>query len=285
MKLTVHHETTYLYACPVLLLPHRMMLRPRGSHEIAVLASSLSCSPEAELDWTQDVFGNLIATGTFSKPTAELVIVNDLTVEQSAAAWPVFRIAPEAHSFPFEYSPDDLAALGTLVALESNDPEGRLGAWAQAFIHGTSTDTLSLLKDINVGLLDAVAYRTRDEEGTQTPLETLSLASGSCRDIAALFIEAVRLLGLGARAVSGYLYDADASPGGGGSTHAWAEVYLPGSGWIAFDPTHRRVGNANLVPVAVARSNRQIMPITGGYVGLPEDFITMDVTVHVAPEE
>src|SRR5690606_25227883 len=88
MKLTVHHETTYLYACPVLLLPHRMMLRPRGSHEIAVLASSLSCSPEAELDWTQDVFGNLIATGTFSKPTAELVIVNDLTVEQSAAAWP-----------------------------------------------------------------------------------------------------------------------------------------------------------------------------------------------------
>lgn len=188
-------------------------------------------------------------------------------------------------SFPFEYSPDDLAALGTLVALESNDPEGRLGAWAQAFIHGTSTDTLSLLKDINVGLLDAVAYRTRDEEGTQTPLETLSLASGSCRDIAALFIEAVRLLGLGARAVSGYLYDADASPGSGGSTHAWAEVYLPGSGWIAFDPTHRRVGNANLVPVAVARSNRQIMPITGGYVGLPEDFITMDVTVHVAREE
>ena len=285
MKLTVHHETTYRYARPVLLQPHRMVLRPRCSHEIAVLINSLSCSPEAELNWTQDVFGNLIATATFSQPTAELVIVNDLAVEQSAAAWPVFRIAPEAHSFPFEYSPDDLAALGTLVAFEGDDPEGRLGAWAQAFIHGTSTDTLSLLKDINAGMLDAVAYRTRDEEGTQTPLETLSLASGSCRDIAALFIEAVRLLGLGARAVSGYLFDADASPGGGGSTHAWAEIYLPGSGWIAFDPTHRRLGNANLVPVAVARSNRQIMPIIGGYTGLPEDFITMDVTVHVAREE
>lgn len=284
MRLMVHHETTYRYARPVVLQPHRMVLRPRGSHEIAVLASSLSCSPEAELDWTQDVFGNLIATGTFSQPTVELVIVNDLTVEQSAATWPIFRIAPEAHSFPFEYSPDDLAALGTLVARDGDDPEDRLEAWAQAFIHRPSTDTLSLLKDINAGMLDTVAYRTRDEEGTQTPLETLSLASGSCRDIAALFIEAVRLLGLGARAVSGYLFDADASPGRG-STHAWAEIYLPGSGWIAFDPTHRRVGNANLVPVAVARSNRQIMPIIGGYVGLPEDFIAMDVTVRVAREE
>jgi len=284
MKLKVHHATTYGYARPVVLQPHRMVLRPRGSHEIAVLASSLSCSPEAELDWTQDVFGNLIATATFSQPAAKLVIVNDLTVEQSAATWPIFRIAPEAHSFPFEYSPDDLAALGTLAEFKGDDPEGRLRAWVQAFIRSRSTDTLSLLKDINAGMLDAVAYRIRDEEGTQTPLETLSLASGSCRDIAALFIAAVRFLGLGARAISGYLFDADA-PLGGGSTHAWAEIYLPGSGWIAFDPTHRRVGSANLVPVAAARSNRQIMPIVGGYVGRPEDFITMDVTVHVASGE
>ncbi|WP_274630910.1 transglutaminase family protein [Arvimicrobium flavum] len=285
MKLTVHHETTYWYACPVLLQPHRMMLRPRGSHEIVILASSLSCSPEAELDWTQDVFGNLIATATFSQAAAELVIINDLTVEQSAVEWPIFRIAPEAHSFPFDYSPDDLAALGTLVTVEHEDPEGRLAAWLRGFIHGTSTDTLSLLKDINAGILDAVAYRARDEEGTQTPLETLLLASGSCRDIAALFIEAARRLGLGARAVSGYLFDADASPGDRGATHAWTEIYLPGSGWIAFDPTHRRIGNANLIPVAVARSNRQIMPITGGYAGLPEDFMTMEVTVHVARKE
>ena len=284
MKLTVHHETTYRYSRPVLLQPHRMMLRPRGSHDIVVLAGSLSCTPEAELDWTQDVFGNLIATATFSRATAELVIINDLTVEHSAAAWPVFRIAPEAHSFPFEYSLDDLAALGTLVSFEHEDPGGRLGAWVRGFIHRTSTDTLSLLKDINAGMLEAVAYRTRDEEGTQTPLETLSLASGSCRDIAALFIEAVRHLGVGARAVSGYLFDPDASPGGRGATHAWSEIYLPGSGWIAFDPTHRRIGSANLVPVAVARSNRQIMPIIGGYIGLPGDFIAMDVTARVARE-
>ncbi|MDH4992411.1 transglutaminase family protein [Aquamicrobium lusatiense] len=284
MKLTIHHRTTYRYAPPVALQPHRMILRPRGSHDIALLSSSLSCTPVAELEWTQDVFGNLIATGIFPEPAAELVITSEFTVEQSAVAWPVFRIAPEAHSFPFAYSPDDMADLGTLRIPEHGDAEGRMGAWARAFVRGAGTDTLSLLNDLNAGILDAVAYRVRDEEGTQTPLETLALASGSCRDIAALFIEAVRHLGFGALAVSGYLFDPDPPADDPGSTHAWAEVYLPGAGWIAFDPTHRRLGGANLIPVAVARSNRQIMPIVGGYVGTPEDFLGMDVTVRVTPE-
>jgi len=284
MKLTIHHTTTYRYAHPVVLQPHRMMLRPRGSHDVAVLASSLVCSPAAQLDWTQDVFGNLIATGSFIEPAAELVITSELTVEHLSVAWPVFRIAPEAHAFPFQYSSDDLAALGALRIPEAGDPDRRMEAWARAFVRGVSTDTLSLLKDVNSGILGPVAYRVRDEEGTQTPLETLALASGSCRDIAALFIAAVRHLGFGARAVSGYLYDPQASAEDPGSTHAWGEVYLPGAGWIAFDPTHRRLGGANLIPVAVARSNRQIMPIIGGYVGAPEDFLAMNVAVSVRPD-
>ena len=127
MRLTIHHKTAYRYAHPVVLQPHRMILRPRGSHDIALLSSSLSCSPDAQLEWTQDVFGNLIATGIFPKPAAELVITSEFTVEQSAVAWPVFRIAPEAHSFPFTYSPDDMAGLGALRIPEHNDPEGRMG--------------------------------------------------------------------------------------------------------------------------------------------------------------
>jgi transglutaminase-like putative cysteine protease len=281
MKLSIHHRTTYRYARPVVLQPHRMMLRPRGSQDMTVLAASLACSPAAEFDWAQDVFGNLIATGTFGEPASELVITSNVTVEQSAAAWPVFRIATEAHSFPFEYSPDDLVDLGELRIPPHADPEGKLKGWAWDFVRGTRTDTLSLLKDVTAGILGPVAYRVRDEEGTQTPLETLALASGSCRDIAALFIEAVRHLGLGARVVSGYLFDPQARVDDPGSTHAWAEVFLPGAGWIAFDPTHQRLGGANLIPAAVARSNRQIMPISGGYVGTPEDFIAMDVTVSV----
>ncbi len=284
MKLTVHHRTTYSYAHAVVLQPHRMVLRPRSSHDVAVLASSLICSPAADFDWTQDVFGNLITTGTFSEAATELIITSEFTVEQSAVAWPVFRIAPEVHSFPFAYSPDDMSDLGTLRIPEHDDAEGGMGAWARAFVRGAATDTLSLLKDLNAGILGSVAYRVRDEEGTQTPLQTLALASGSCRDIAALFIEAARHLGFGARAVSGYLFDPHMPADDPGSTHAWAEVFLPGAGWIAFDPTHRRLGGANLIPVAVARSNRQIMPIVGGYVGTPEDFIAMDVKVSVTQE-
>lgn len=92
-------------------------------------------------------------------------------------------------------------------------------------------------------------------------------------------------LNFGARAVSGYLIGDGQSQDDGGTTHAWAEIYLPGAGWIAFDPTHNRVGSAHLIPVAFARTNRQIMPVSGGYLGAAEDFASMDVIVRVQPEE
>ncbi len=239
-------------------------------------------TPEADLAWTQDIFGNLIATAAFAEPTTELTIVAEALVDQRSAQWPTFMIDPSAHNYPFAYSLDEMIDLGQLHQPDWLDPGANIvGPLARKFVAGLATDTLSLLKDINAGVLGDIAYRVRDEEGTQSPAETLALRSGSCRDIAALFIEAVRHLGLGARAVSGYLYDPDSRLGDEGSTHAWAEVYLPGAGWIAFDPTHRRVGGANLIPVAVARSNRQIMPVAGGYLGAPEDFDTLHVSVKV----
>jgi transglutaminase-like putative cysteine protease len=281
MKLHIAHSTTYRYARPVALQPHRLMLFPRQSHDLDVLASSLRCTPEPQLSWTQDVFGNVVSTASFADQSDTLSITNEMTVEQCAPAWPVFQIAPGAHSYPFTYSDADVADLGGLLAPQHPDEDGGLKRWARGFIYGAPTDTLSLLKDINSGIIGAVAYRTRDEEGTQSPLETLAKASGSCRDIAALFIDAVRRLGFGARAVSGYLFDPDAPEGDAGSTHAWAEVYLPSAGWIAFDPTHAKVGSAGLVPTAVGRCNSQIMPVTGGYTGAPTDFVAMDVKVSV----
>lgn len=283
VRLSVQHRTTYRYARPVMLQPHRLMLCPRGGPELRVLDASLVCQPAAELAWTEDVFGNLAATATFAEPTAELVIASSLSVELTAEPWPVFRVAPHAHSFPFAYSPADLLDLGALLVSQAG-VGGTVAEWARRFVYSAPTDTLSLLKDLNTGVLSSIAYRTRDEEGTQAAAETLSLGSGSCRDLSALFVDAVRHLGFGARAVSGYLYDPDASEGDARSTHAWAEVYLPSAGWIAFDPTHRRVGGAGLIPLAVGRSNEQIMPVVGGYVGSPEDFVEMDVSVRVAPD-
>lgn len=280
-RLAVSHRTTYRYRRTVALSPHRLVLRPRSTHDLTVVDARLECSPDAAIAWTQDVFGNLVATATFSAPTDRLVIVNHVLVEQSATAWPVFAIDPAAHNYPFAYPDGDAVDLGALRLPNHADAANAIAIWARSFVAGNPTDTLSLLKDLNAGMLARVAYRVRDEEGTQSPQETLALASGSCRDIAALFIDAVRHLGFGARAVSGYLHDPDALPDHPGSTHAWAEVYLPAAGWIAFDPTHQRVGGAMLIPVAHGRSNMQIMPVTGGYAGTKDDFESMDVDVRV----
>ncbi|EJB01815.1 transglutaminase-like enzyme, predicted cysteine protease [Rhizobium leguminosarum bv. trifolii WSM597] len=279
MKLQIKHQTTYRYLRPVGLLAHRLILSPRTDQQLRILSFNIDCSANGSIAWSQDVFGNTIATVTFSERTSELTISSAAFVEQTADPWPVFNIDISAHAYPFTYSSEDKTDLGAFAAATSRG--NRVADWARAFVGSHPTDTLSLLKDINAGILTNVSYRIRDEEGTQSPQQTLEQASGSCRDIAALFIEAVRCLGFGARAVSGYIYDPRASVDDGGSTHAWAEVYLPGAGWIAFDPTHRRVGEACLVPVAFARNNGQIMPVTGGYSGVPDDFQDLDVSVKV----
>lgn len=284
MRLTIEHSTRYDYAQPVTLSPHRLIVAPRDGGELTTVSTSLSCDPEAKIAWTIDVFGNQIATATFAHATDALTIVSEAVVDHTAPDWPVFAVDPNAHIFPFTYSLDDVVDLGAMAQPDWLTPGGKaVGRWARAFVLGVQTDTLSLLKDLNAGVLGDVAYRVRDEEGTQSPAETLALRSGSCRDVAALFIEAARHLGFGARAVSGYLFDPDQTADDAGSTHAWAEVYLPGAGWIAFDPTHRRVGAGHLIPVAFARFNRQIMPVTGGYLGAPEDFGLMQVDVRVRP--
>ena len=171
---------------------------------------------------------------------------------------------------------------------EYEDADGRLAAWAHAQVLGADTDTLSLLQDINAAARIGMTYVTREEVGTQSPQETLDLASGSCRDLATLFIEAVRHLGFGARAVSGYLFDPPISGNPAeagcqhGATHAWAEVYLPCAGWVAFDPTNGRMGEAHLVPVAVGRSIAQLSPVDGRYVGAADAFLGMTVKVTVS---
>lgn len=280
MKLQIRHTTTYRYVRPVELLAHRLILSPRTDQHLRTLAFGIDCSASGSINWAQDVFGNMIATATFTEKSSELTISSHAVVEQAADPWPVFHIDISAHTYPFAYSNEDKTDLGAFAIATISG--GRVSDWARAFVLSRPTDTLSLLKDVNAGILTNVRYRIRDEEGTQSPEQTLALASGSCRDIAALFIEAARSLGFGARAVSGYLYDPQASVDDGGSTHAWAEVYLPGAGWIAFDPTHQRVGEACLIPVAFARNNGQIMPVSGGYIGTAEDFVDMEVSVKVA---
>ncbi len=283
--LEVLHKTTYRYRHEVTFGPHRLMLRPRASHGLRLVATELTCSPAATISWTYDVFGNSIATANFSKPAAELTVESRIKLELFADAWPVFQIAASAQSYPFAYDQDDRTDLGAMTAPQYPDPDGRMSAWARAFIRSPQTDTLSLLKDLNEGILGWISYQSRDDPGTQSPLESLSRGFGSCRDIALLMIEAARHLGFGARIVSGYLYNPTEQgnwTGSWGSTHAWVEIFLPGAGWISFDPTNRTACGANLIPVAVARDIKQAVPVSGSFVGATDDFLGMTVAVSVS---
>lgn len=280
---TVRHRTTYSYREPVRLGPHRLLLRPRESRDVRVVSSELSVSVEATLHWSQDVTGNAVAIAYFQAPATHLSIGCVSRVEIGAVAYPVFDIAASALSFPFRYTDDEWTDLGGLTIQQYPDAGG-LRSWAQGFVAATPTDTLSLLKDVNTGIGSTIAYEAREDEGTQAPEETLSRGRGSCRDIATLFVEAVRSLGFGARAVSGYLHDMTRTLLGSadaGSTHAWVEVYVPGAGWITFDPTNRALGGANLIPVAVARDIRLALPVTGSFVGGADAFEAMSVEVSV----
>ncbi|WP_085809157.1 transglutaminase N-terminal domain-containing protein [Sphingomonas sp. TZW2008] len=165
MKIRIRHTTTYNYRRSVKIGPRRLLLTPRGDHDLRVFARELDCQPGVYLEWTQDVFGYVVATACFAEPASELVIAVDLLIEQSAPQWPVFRIAPGAHSYPFSYSDDEATDLGALLRPIHVDKDGALARWVEGFVLGSTTDTLSLLKDIDSGTTAAVAYRTR-EEGT-----------------------------------------------------------------------------------------------------------------------
>ncbi|MEI9805948.1 MAG: transglutaminase family protein [Pseudolabrys sp.] len=243
MYLTVRHATHYRYSNPVSLGLHRLMLRPRDSHDLRLVDAELTLSPPGRTRWMHDVFGNSVAEVEFPQAAPELLIVSTLHLERYGLARPTFPIAPEAQLYPFVYSANDRSDLGRLLDRHYPDPQGLVDAWAKRFVTGRFVSTYNLLSNINGAIKNEFFYNERFEEGTQSPIETLERKSGTCRDFALLFIEAVRSLGFGARFVTGYLYDpaldgANGAMQGSGATHAWADVYIPApAGWNMTRPT------------------------------------------------
>jgi transglutaminase-like putative cysteine protease len=276
----IHHHTSYRYSRPVELGPHRLVLRPRESPELRLVSMDIRTTPPSRITWSSDVFGNAIATAEFNTFSDAMEIESDAELELTSAAWPVFHIDPSAIAYPFDYSDQERTDLGALLSLQYPDSMGRVSAWAAGFVRSKPTDTLALLKDLNAGISANASYQSREAEGTQPPASTLNLGRGSCRDFAVLFAEAARALGFGSRVVSGYIFN----PGqtyGPGTTHAWAEVFVPGAGWITFDPTNRQMGGHNLIPVAVARDLSQAMPVSGTFTGGRGDLMGLTVGVRV----
>lgn len=285
--LTVRHVTTYRYADPVGLGEHRMMFRPRESHDLRLIAAHLDIAPRPmQLRWVHDVFDNSVAVATFAGQTTELRFDSTVTLEHIETDLPDYALEPAAATYPFVYGQDELPDLA--AALRRQSPAIVIDRWAASFLASAGstgqTETLALLRAMTIGIREQLRYTRRPERGVQTPSETLACGSGSCRDFALLMIDGVRSLGLAARFVSGYIFVPDADPVGtlgGGATHAWLQVYLPGAGWVDFDPTNSIIGNRNLIRVAVAWDPAQALPLWGSFIGTASAFLGMEVAVSV----
>ena len=284
--LTVRHVTVYRYSVPVRLGEHRMMLRPRESHDLRLVQTRLDIRPApANLRWLHDVFDNSVAIATFDNAlTTELRFDSSIILEHLETTLPDYTMEIAAQRYPFGYSAEDAPDLVRARTRQYGGHEVR--QWAEGFLSLTgTTDTMEMLQAMTFGIKNDFTYRRRSEKGVQPPEVTLRLRSGSCRDFAWFMMEAVRSLGLAARFVSGYIFAPDEGQKtaiGGGATHAWMQAYLPGAGWVDFDPTNSIVGNRNLIRVAVAWDHGQALPLWGSFIGAATSFAGMDVEVSVS---
>jgi transglutaminase-like putative cysteine protease len=287
--LTIRHVTTYRYQRPVAFGEHRMMLRPRDSHDQRVIEASLEISPEPRsLRFVQDAFGNHVAIARFSGRSKELCFESIVCLEHSPLDAADLDLEDAATTFPVDYSSDEMPDLAHCIERHQPDPGNEVGRWVRQFLPpGGSVGPFELLTQLSQGIYHGFRYRRREAKGIQQPVETLRLGHGSCRDFAMLMIEAARSLGLAARFASGYLAaplddpEEPTSSSARGSTHAWAQIYLPGTGWIDFDPTSGRVGKIGLVTVAVVRDPYHATPLHGTFIGFPSDHLGMEVQVRI----
>ncbi len=286
------HTTQYRYAAPVRFTRHRLMLRPRDSHDLSLTDAVLGITPPAALArWAHDVFANSVCYLDFGQAESDrLRIVSTLDLEHfpSGTGQPEATLDPSAETYPFRYTAEEFPDLARSLERHYPDPEHRIDAWVRRFLPDEGhIRTLDLLIAMTEAIRADFTYEGRTAEGTNPPLVTLETGRGACRDFALLMMEAARALGFAARFVSGYLYDAslmdsDAPMVGGGTTHAWCSIYLPGAGWVEFDPTNGLIAGRNLIRVCTARTPEQAVPVACGFIGRPTDFMGMDVDVEVS---
>ncbi len=285
--LTVRHLTVYRYAEPVRFGEHRMMFRPRESHDLRLVRNRLVILPQPSLLlWRHDVFDNSVAVATFTGEATSLSFDSTVTLEHTEVRLPDYRLEASAVAFPFSYSSEDRPEL--IRALERAEPDQEVERWARSLLPGSGPRlTMDLLRTMTCRIQEEFSYSHRHQRGVQSPGLTLQRRGGTCRDFAWFMIDAVRSLGLAARFVSGYIFvpnvsDTDAV--GGGATHAWLQVYLPGAGWVDFDPTNSIIGNRNLIRVAMAWHPEHVLPLWGTFIGRARSALSMHVDVAVTEE-
>jgi transglutaminase-like putative cysteine protease len=278
-RLRIVHRTYYNFRAPVRLGTHRLLLRPREGPELRIEHSQLETVPPAKIRWLRDVHDNAVGMASFDASASQLQILSELIVQHYDETPLDFLVADSAVNYPFSYEPDTAVVLQPYLVPQRSADSASLGAWvARYWQHGEPIQTYGLLERLCRAIHDSFGYQMREQPGVQSVAQTLTRAVGSCRDFSSLFMEAARSLGLAARFVSGYL-NSPAADGSSGSTHAWAEVYLPGAGWKGFDPTIGELVGSKHIAVAVARLPEEVPPVSGVYFG-PEG-AELDVGVWV----
>ena len=259
---------------------HHLMMRPREGHGIHLEECSIDISPAYRLRWIRDLYENNIGLVDFAEQATELLVDCKFVLRIYEGNPFDFVLAPEVAEYPFFYEHELHSEILPLTRnIYIRDVE-QLRLWLEEFwAPGKIVGTLQFLLDLNLHIYRTFQYQRRESRGVQTPAETLETKSGSCRDFATLFIEACRALGIAARFVSGYLYSAGIS--GRMSMHGWCEVYLPGAGWIGFDPSWGVLADVHYIPAAVSRHSEHAPPISGTYFGTPKAFLKSEVELYV----
>ncbi len=279
LRYKILHRTYYNFSSTVRLEPHTLRLRPREGPELHIESSNLKTTPSSTLRWHRDVEDNSVATATFDELTGQLLIESEVIIKQFNESPLDFLVADYAIDYPFNYQTEDIQVLTPYMKRPTAETSEALVKWIAKFWQPSELiQTYTLLQRLCIHIQQNIGYKLREEPGVQSALETLTLGTGSCRDSAFLFMQAARQLGLAARFVSGYLHS-EPSTVNYGSTHAWAEVFLPGAGWKGFDPTIGQVAGTDHIAVAVARQPESVPPIAGSYTGSAKS--TLDVGVWV----
>jgi transglutaminase-like putative cysteine protease len=285
---SVHHRTIYHYKNAVRPGLHQLMFRPRDSFDQRLLDCRLDVAPApASLRWIHDAFGNCITLVDFNAKTDLLQFETLIRLDHTPENAPDFQIEDYARMHPFTYAADELPDLAASIRRHHAE-DTCVEQWLAKFVAPReTTPTGQLLMTLNEAIAESFSYKRRSSRGTQTPGQTVERQEGTCRDFALLMMEAARSLGFAARFVTGYVYVPDRDRTvrlGGGSTHAWCQIYVPGSGWVEFDPTNGIVGNRDLIRVGVARTPHQAIPLSGSYWGDADDELGMEVDVQVTSE-
>ena len=293
IKAAIYHLTHYKYDKPVNLGPQIIRLKPASHSKTKVISHSLKVTPDNHfVNLQQDPYGNYQARFVFPEPVTEFKIEVDLVADMSVYNPFDFFVEEQATKYPFDY---DEAIKEDLSIYRTPEPMGpRLKAYMEKLDLTPGQGTVDMIVGINANLQHDVDYIIRMEPGVQTTEETLERKSGSCRDSAWLLVQILRNMGLAARFVSGYLIqlepDLKAIDGPSGTDHdftdlhAWAEVFLPGAGWIGLDATSGLLTGESHIPLAATPHYRNAAPITGGYYGEAETSFDFDMTISRVAE-